>query len=210
MEHFYQNITVESDWFTYEDFYKKIVNQFNTGSHFVEVGSWRGRSSVYMAVEIINSKKDIKFDCVDPFYFEKYYKEGLNSYQQNPYYVEDYDLNKVYEEFLENIKPVQHVINHIKDFSTNASSKYKNNSLDFVFLDGNHLYKSVIADIEHWLPKIKIDGILSGHDFWPEHHYLYQEGVNRAVIKKFGDKFTVTDDGCWYIRKKENIKYKLL
>lgn len=210
MKHFYQNIISESDWFTYSDFYSKIINKFETNSHFVEIGSWRGRSSVYMAVEIINSQKKIKFDCIDPFYFEKYYKEGLNQYQQNPYYIDDYDFDKVYLDFLENIKPVNHIINHIKDFSTNASKLYKNNSIDFVFLDGNHLYKSVIADIDHWLPKIKIGGIISGHDFWNEEHYLYQEGVNKAVVEKFGNNITITDDGCWYFEKKENNKLKLI
>jgi hypothetical protein len=210
MEHYYEKITTESDWFTYPNFYRDMVKKVNSGSHFVEVGCWRGRSSVFMAVEIINSKKDIKFDCIDPFYFEKYYKEGLNQYQQNPYYVDNYELNEVYEEFLNNIDPVKHVINHIKDFSTIASKTYKNNSIDFVFLDGNHLYKSVVADIEHWLPKIKIGGILSGHDYWDEGHYMYQEGVNKAVTEKFKDEFTVTNEGCWYINKNKNNTFKLL
>lgn len=210
MDHFYQQIKTEADWFTYPTFYSQIVEKFNTNSHFVEVGCWRGRSSVYMAVEIINSNKNIKFDCIDPFYFEKYYKEGLNQYQQNPYYIDNYDLKNVYKEFLKNIYPVKHVINHIKDFSINASKNYKNNSLDFVFLDGNHIYKSVIADIEHWLPKIKIGGILAGHDYWNDTHYLYQEGVNKAVIEKFRNDFTITDDGCWYFVKKENNKSKLI
>ncbi len=119
-------------------------------------------------------------------------------------------MENVYKEFLENIKPVNHIINHIKEFSTKASLSYKNNSIDFVFLDGNHLYKSVIADIEHWLPKIKIGGILSGHDFWNKEHYLYQEGVNKAVTEKFKNDFVTTEDGCWYFIKKENNKLKLI
>ncbi len=210
MEHFFETITTESDWFTYPKFYTQMVEKANTQSHFVEVGCWRGRSTVYMAVEIINSNKNIKFDCIDPYYFEKFYKEGLNQYQQNPYYVENYELNAIYLEFIKNIEPVKNVVNHIKDFSTNASKKYKNNSLDFVFLDGNHLYKSVIADIDHWLPKIKIGGILAGHDYWNEEHYLFQEGVNKAVDEKFKNNVTITEDGCWFITKNENNISKLI
>lgn len=63
MEHFYQNIG--EDWFTYPNLYKEMVEKSSNGSLFVEVGSWKGRSASFMAVEILNSKKDIKFDCVD-------------------------------------------------------------------------------------------------------------------------------------------------
>lgn len=39
MEHFYQKINSEN-WFGYEDLYSSMVNKFNSGSHFVEVGVW--------------------------------------------------------------------------------------------------------------------------------------------------------------------------
>ena len=43
--------------FDCEDFYKWVVEYFPTNSHFVEIGLGQGKSSAYMAVEIINSKK---------------------------------------------------------------------------------------------------------------------------------------------------------
>jgi hypothetical protein len=63
MEHFYQNIG--EDWFTYPNLYKQMVTEANDSAHFIEVGVWKGRSAAYMGVEIINSGKQIKFDCVD-------------------------------------------------------------------------------------------------------------------------------------------------
>ena len=63
MEHFYQ--TLGEDWFSYPELYKSIVENNQDGAHTVEVGSWKGRSASFMAVEIINSNKNIKFDCVD-------------------------------------------------------------------------------------------------------------------------------------------------
>ena len=62
MEHFYESIYGFCD---YLGLYKKMVKKFSPGSHFVAIGSFLGKSSVYMAVEIINSGKDIKFDCID-------------------------------------------------------------------------------------------------------------------------------------------------
>ena len=63
MKHFYQRCG--EAWFNYPDIYSQVVLGANNNSHFVEVGSWKGMSSAYMAVEIINNKKNIKFDCID-------------------------------------------------------------------------------------------------------------------------------------------------
>jgi predicted O-methyltransferase YrrM len=62
--------------------------------------------------------------------------------------------------------------------SLDAVSLYDDASLDFVFIDGSHDYDSVCKDIDAWLPKVKPNGILAGHD------YRYYEGVRRAVDSK--------------------------
>ena len=51
MDHFYEDICgfSQNDLFT---LYKKIVEKFPSGSHFVEVGSFLGKSASFMAVEI--------------------------------------------------------------------------------------------------------------------------------------------------------------
>ena len=65
MNHIYQEPQFGENWFTYPNLYKKIVNEFPSGSKFVEVGSWKGKSAAFMAVEIANSNKQIDFYCVD-------------------------------------------------------------------------------------------------------------------------------------------------
>jgi hypothetical protein len=62
MKHFYENI---NGWFSYDYLYTDAVNRAQDGALFVEIGSFKGRSSAFMAVEIINSGKKIKFDCID-------------------------------------------------------------------------------------------------------------------------------------------------
>jgi len=154
MEHFYQNIG--EDWFDYPDVYSYIVNKFDSGSHFVEVGAWKGRSAAFMAVELINSNKSIKFDCVDTW-------EGspdVESHVNDPAVKE----NKLYELFLENIKPVKNIINPLRMTSVEASKLYQDKSLQFVFIDANHDYEHVKEDIIHWLPKVAPGGIIAGHD----------------------------------------------
>ena len=54
----------------------------------------------------------------------------------------------------------------IHDTSLNATKNVLDGSLDFVFIDGEHSYKSVKEDINAWVSKVRIGGIVSGHDFY--------------------------------------------
>ena len=184
MEHFYQNI---QGWFIYHSIYDVAAQTFPSGSHFVEVGSWRGRSTAYMAVNIINSGKDIKFDCVDTW------RGSLDEevHQTDPSVVND----TLYDEFLNNMAPVRHVINPVRMTSMEAVKLYEDNSLDFVLIDGSHAYEDVCNDITEWLKKIKPGGMLAGDDFvW--------EGVNRAVKELLPSADIIPDIGCYvYIKR---------
>lgn len=184
MEHFYQKIG--EDWFTYPNLYKKMVSDANENSHFVEVGVWKGRSAAFMAVEIINSKKDIKFDCVDTW-------EGSVEHKEF-----DVIINKeLYKLFIDNIEPVKNVINPIKLPSLDAVNLYNDESLDFIFIDASHEYEDVKNDIIAWLPKLKNGGILAGHD------YEIFDGVTRAVNELFQKHEIEISENCFIYKKNE-------
>lgn len=38
-------------------------------------------------------------------------------------------------------------------------------SVDFVYIDAQHDFLSVLADLCHWWPKLRSGGIIAGHDF---------------------------------------------
>lgn len=175
LEHYYK--TIGEDWFTYPNLYKSMVERFDD-AHFVEVGSWKGRSSVYMGVEIFNSNKHIKFDCIDLWEYDS----SQNDLQEHMY-------NGLYETFLNNIKPLGNTINPIKGKSVECAKSYPDKSIDFVFIDAAHDYENVKADISAWLPKVKPNGIIAGHDFDSS------QGV-RDAVKEFFSDFT-TSEGCW-------------
>lgn len=181
MEHFYE--TIGENWFDYQQLYTDMVDKYPDNSHFVEVGSWKGRSSVYMAVEIINSRKNIKFDCIDVW-------EYVSSQVDIP----QSEYIGLYDEFLTNIQPVSQVINPIKNTSLGASKNYDDYSVDFIFIDAAHDYINVIQDIKTWLPKLKENGTIAGHD------YFTSEGVKIAVKEVFGENFK-TYGGCWIYEK---------
>lgn len=52
----------------------------------------------------------------------------------------------------------------IRDFSHLAASKFEDNSIDFVFIDAGHGYDDVVKDMTAWIPKVKKEGMVSGHD----------------------------------------------
>ena len=181
IEHFYQ--TVGEDWFTYPNLYASMVEHAENGQHFVEVGSWKGRSSVFMAVEIANSEKDIIFHCIDPWHV-----------QHNILIQDDHEEDWLYNDFLSNIEPVKEYITPVRLSSVEAASLYEDESLDFVFIDAAHDYDSVKADITAWLPKVKIGGTIGGHD------YEWSEDVQRAAHEVIGRDIK-QQEGCWLLEK---------
>ena len=181
MNHFYQNI---HGWFDFDNIYKSMVENAQDGFHFVEVGAWKGKSAAYMCVEIANSGKQIKFDCVDIW-------TGAGG-------VYDFDLSvknqTLYDEFIANMLPVEKYYTPVKEFSDKAAKLYLDNSLDFVFIDAGHDYENISADIDAWLPKVKSGGWIGGHD------YMSAPGVRQAVSERFS---AVKLDGTsWLLHKK--------
>ena len=94
------------------------------------------------------------------------------------------------DEFLKNIEPVKDIVKMIHMDSISASQQFADNSLDFVFIDGSHLYEAVLADINAWLPKVKTGGIIAGHDIDGPEEF---NGVRKAVEEVFGQDFDVVN-----------------
>jgi predicted O-methyltransferase YrrM len=157
MEHFYNNI---EGWFSYEYIYKHAVDTAQDGELFVEVGSFKGRSSAYMAVEILNSGKNIQFDCIDTWQGSSEHQAGAEGE------VKEVVEGTLYETFIKNMKPVESFYRPVRMTSLEAAAQYEDNSIDFIMIDGAHEYEAVKADILAFLPKMKNGGVITGDDVW--------------------------------------------
>jgi hypothetical protein len=177
--HIYKQERFGEDWFTYPNLYKEMINTFPSGSNFVEVGCWKGKSAAFMATEIANSGKDIFFTCVDEW-------------------IEGYDT------FVDNMKTLEKFYIPIRKSSVEAAKCFEDKSLDFVFIDACHDYEAVKADILAWLPKVKVGGILAGHDYHEDR--MYHPGVHDAVVELIDD-FEVSEL-CWIHKVKGDNKLK--
>lgn len=92
----------------------------------------------------------------------------------------------------------------INEFSSDAKKHFSGPTFDFVYIDADHSYDSVKADILTWLTLVKCNGVISGHDyFMPE--------VRRAVDEIFGDKMIkYFGDSSWSVIVDEQLLQKYI
>lgn len=205
MDHFFQNI---NGWSHYlEPWYEYVIPTLPENPSVVEVGCWHGRSTAYLAVELINQKQTFQLwavdhwlGCEEPFYYQNGIKDEL-------------ERDVPFKTFMANMEPVKHKLNIIRDTSANAAQQFDDHSLDLIILDDEHSEEGVINSILAWWPKLKINGIICGDD-----HDGYYAGVMNGVRKVYGDKddsyhvytklgwgTSINDHGVWVIRKTQDV-----
>lgn len=73
-----------------------------------------------------------------------------------------------------------------------AVKRFKNGSLDFVYIDANHSFNYVMQDLTEWSKKVRVGGIVSGDDYYHFRKAGVIEAVN-AYTKAHSIKFNLTD-----------------
>lgn len=82
-----------------------------------------------------------------------------------------------------------------KENTASAAKHFKEDEIDFVFIDADHSYRGVKADIQAWMPKVREGGYITGHD-------CDNSGVKKALVEIFGsDGYETAWDEVWYVQK---------
>ena len=113
----------------------------------VEVGTSQGLN----AVEMCKLIPGIDLTCVDP-YMKYHWKHSEDEHERCS------GLAK------ERLAPYDAKI--IRATSMDGAKLFEDESLDFVYIDGNHEFDYVIEDLVAWGRKVRKDGIISGHDYY--------------------------------------------
>ena len=90
----------------------------------------------------------------------------------------------------------------LREPSTWAAPRFDDGELDFAFIDANHLYEHVCADIKAWWPKIRSGGRLMGHDYGVYGDATGEWGVRRAVdefVAATDRELRTGRDGTWCV-----------
>lgn len=142
----------------------------------VEIGTERG----LYAETICKAVPALKLYSVDPYRAYKGYREHRS---QNK-------LNGIYDEAFQRMMGYNHEF--IRKPSVEAAGMFKDESLDFIYVDANHSLLHVIQDLCAWIPKVKRDSIIAGHDFIRRAHTGYAMHVCQAVTA-YTDSYGIKD-----------------
>ena len=172
MEHFYQDI---QGWFDYQSVFDIFIKSSQENSRIVELGCWKGKSSSYLLTEALNSGKMLDISFIDTWMGSiehldpecEFHEPGLLN---NPDYI--------WEIFNQNIAKINYPKNLFRRDTFDAVSYFEDASISFLFIDTAHEYEHVIKEIDAWYPKVKLGGIIAGHDY-------FTPGVNQAVNEFF-------------------------
>ena len=148
-----------------------------------EIGVADGRYSEILCKE----NPDLKLICIDPWapYDKSWRTQGTQ--------------DKAFNEAVEKLKSYNATV--IRKTSVEASLDVNDGSLDFVFIDGSHIFDHVMTDIIIWTRKVKKGGVLCGHDYMPGREGRKGE-VASALIDAIGKPDKVFDDSSWVVQYK--------
>jgi predicted O-methyltransferase YrrM len=123
---------------------------FKTG---VEIGTSGG----FYAGRIMKTVPNLKLYCVDPYITYSDYVETPRPEDQT----RQEEHLRIAKERLKDFN-----VTFVRKTSRDAANDFEDNSIDFVYIDGNHSFEYVIEDIALWTKKVRKGGIIAGHDYW--------------------------------------------
>lgn len=159
IEHKYESIT---GFLNYTPFYKEAVEKAKDGDLLVEIGCFLGKSTSFMATEIANSGKELTFHTMDLWEYDCYSQPEKDWFNGSP---EKQLYHTPLGCFVANIDNVKEYVTSFRGDSKKIVENYEDDSIDFLFIDGDHSSEGFKKDLELWYPKVKHGGVFSGHDF---------------------------------------------
>jgi predicted O-methyltransferase YrrM len=129
----------------------------------VEIGSYLGASTAFLGFAALHRGGTVH--AVDPWTNDAMGAEGARD---------------TFGEFRRNTEPFAHFIVPHHGFSADVQAREGGIACDLLFIDGDHSYPAVTADLRLWLPSLKPGGILAMHD-------IDSPGVKQAFDEVVGE-----------------------
>ena len=165
----------------------RLLRRLPKSSVGVEIGVWAGD----LSAAILRAVHPVRLHLLDPWAFapdERYEQAWYGGARAGSQAEMDEVYKRVLQRFETEIADGAVVIH--RSTSSEAAAGFEDASLDWVYVDGNHLYEYVRTDLELFAPKVRPGCLLAGDDYgaagW------WDDGVRRAV-----DRFLVTQAGAY-------------
>lgn len=154
-----------------------LASMVPKGGIIVELGSYLGDSSKAIAKGIRAGDNQATLFCVDTWrgVWAKVEDGKTDAERAMAQTLLHTDARVTFES---NMTGIPHVT--LQMSTDQAVSKFRDGSVDMIFIDADHSYDAVRADILNWMPKLKPGAFLCGHD------YRNYEGVTKAVEETVG------------------------
>ncbi len=175
----------DAGWGESYSFFPKLIQQYK-----FKIGVEVGVAFAGHAYAILTNTNLSKLYGVDPFVHIDGYPMDFSQ--------EEYD--EMYNIVKKRMDPYGDRYVHIRKWSTEAVNDIPG-EIDFVYIDANHSYEKVWEDLVNWFPKIRIGGIIGGHDY----NHPNFPGVKQAVYEFFRRfNWQIHEEGLyvWWVEKK--------
>jgi predicted O-methyltransferase YrrM len=148
-------------WFSEDEgrWYARFARSLRGGT-FVEVGSWKGRSTSFVGP--VCNANGTRLVCID------HWSGSADSLAAR--YAAALAVEDVEQTFRANMAELGLRVDVIAEPSLVAVKRFAPRSVERVFLDGSHDAASVTADLVAWSERLTDDGVLGGHDYSEEKH----------------------------------------
>jgi len=143
----------------------------------INVGTFKGHSASILA-SVVRDEAGICF-CIDNW------KGAEGTLNEGEYKAQN--IHKIFRTNMEALGLLETVADMTSD-SARAASYFQAGIADIVFIDADHKYQGIKADIQVWLPKVKKGGILCGHDCQARYANL-GTGLKRLVDANLSEEF---------------------
>jgi hypothetical protein len=135
---------------------KTILDQdrLDLAKLFTGVGVEIGVAEGWYSNKIMELGKVTKMYGVDPYIPHSGYRD----------YTRETTFNRLQAKAHERLDKYSNY-EFIRGYSLETAKKFEDNSLDWVYIDGDHSYEAVMDDITVWIAKVKPGGIIAGDDY---------------------------------------------
>lgn len=130
---------------------------------------------------------------------------GVDAYRRRPDYddpanVSQAEFDAIYAYALERLSLFGDRCVLIRALSEEAARAVPDD-MDFVYLDADHSFDGVRADLRRWFGKVRVGGIICGHDYGHPSFPGVKQAVD-AFLTRFGWPVHVEGEGVWWTVKK--------